>query len=91
MSKITLTFDSYEDSDELRDALNGTKNAAKLEEIWMKCFRPAFKHGYDSDIQKIIDMDIMEFTDEHGDRQNHALDLIEKLGFIYLRIQNDED
>jgi len=73
MSKVTLTFDTYEDREELADALNGTKNAAKLEDIWEECFRKNNKHGYGN---PILDSD-------------EAYEVIEALKEIYLEIVND--
>ena len=89
MAKITLTFDSYEDKEELEDALNGSKNAAIIEDIWNRCLRPAFKHGYAKHIQDIIEDPKMDYILNDGSIGNHALDLIEKLADIYHEVVND--
>lgn len=92
MAKITITFDSYEDQEELKDALAGTKYAGQLEDIWSQCFRPAIKHGYSQKhIQDIIEMSIMEYINEDGDNENYALDLIDYIGAIYNEILIDND
>lgn len=91
MAKVTLEFDSYEDAEELKDAMDGTKNAAIIDEIWSQCFRPAFKHGYSvGKIQELIEMDIMEYKDENGESGNYALDLIDMISDIYRDVARDE-
>jgi len=89
MAKLTLTFDPVEEREEFLHAFNGSKNAYIIEDIWNKCFRSAFKHGYAKHIQDIIEDPKMDYIQNDGELGNHALDLIEKLSEIYLEIVND--
>jgi hypothetical protein len=47
--KVTITFDSYEEAEELENALNGGKYRSQLEEIWNNVFRPYHKHGFNNE------------------------------------------
>jgi len=95
MAKIILEFDSYEDAEELKDALAGTKNAGKLEDIWMECFRPARKYGaYNSskinEILEKIEKLQGSTEDDMGYIPNLGIDLIDLISEIYLEIRNED-
>ena len=44
--KATLSFNLPEEQEEFENAVNGSKYKWKMDDIWDKVFRPAFKHGY---------------------------------------------
>jgi hypothetical protein len=44
--KVILEFNSFEEAEELENALNGGKYRSQLEEIWNNVWRPFWKHGY---------------------------------------------
>ena len=91
MAKIILEFDSYEDAEELKDALAGTKNADKLEDIWLQCFRPARKYGYSNkQINEILDNPKLDYIQNSGEIGNLGYDLIELIAEIYLEIKNED-
>jgi len=91
MAKIILEFDSYEDAEELKDALAGTKNAGKLEDIWMECFRPNRKHGFsDKRISDILNNPKLEYVQRSGEIGHYGDDLIELIAEIYLGIMNED-
>ena len=55
--KVILEFDKFEESEELDDALNGTKYRAQVEEMWNVLFRPLNKHGYpDERLNELCDV-----------------------------------
>ena len=44
---IILEFD---DKEQALDAMNGSKYREQIDEIWMKVFRPSYKHGYGDEL-----------------------------------------
>lgn len=49
--KAKLEFDLLDpmESAEFRDAVNGSRYKLALDDVWNKCFRPLYKHGYDNE------------------------------------------
>jgi hypothetical protein len=89
MSKVTITFDSYEEQEELDCALNGVKYKNQVDEMWQKLFRPRNKHGYNN--QRLNELlclcsDSIEETQSQKDC-NELMDLLEEL---YREVLNDE-
>jgi len=53
--KAYLVFNLPEERPEYDDAINGTKNAIIIEDIWNNVFRPYYKYGYkDEELNKLL-------------------------------------
>ena len=75
--KVTLEFDSFENAEELEDAMNGSRYKLTLEEMWDKIFRPRHKHGYnDPELNKLLESE-------------ECSQLMDKLEKLYLDIRNE--
>lgn len=85
MSKGILEFDLPEEEEEFSNAVNGAKYKDMIEDTWDECFRPMFKHGYDTNIESLIEK-CGTYTDEEGDLSYHGHDLIEAISEIFKRV-----
>ena len=54
MPTHTIKFNLPEESEDLRDAMQGTKMSIFINDVWDQLFRPHFKHGYnDKELQRL--------------------------------------
>lgn len=76
--KANLSFNLPEETEEFKDAFNGSKYRCAFDEVWEKGFRPYYKHGYsDDELNKLID--------EHPNGEK----IMEKLADIYREIKRE--
>ena len=80
--KVILEFDGNEDKEAIEDAMNGSKYKDQIDEIWQRCFRPAYKHLYNN--QRINEL----LEGEHSDAFYEVIDYLAK---IYSDIKNGTD
>lgn len=97
----TLKFTLPEEREEFEDAMAGSSNKSRLDEIVQQIFRPARKHGYsDQRIQLLIEaLDSLadkygaEFglvPDEYGTVPG-ATELVARLEQVYFDIANESE
>jgi len=72
---VILSFDRYEEREELDAAINGWKYRCAIEELYQELFRPRHKHGYKS---KIIE-DLLATEPEGEGPLNTLMDELEKI------------
>ena len=55
MPKVYLKFELPEEQEEFSDAQKGSTYKLQLDEVWLKVFRPFYKHGYnDSKLNDLL-------------------------------------
>ena len=83
-NKVTLYFDTEE---EAVLAINARKYRDAVDDIWQQVFRPNFKHGYNKDINDLIDKcGTYPSSDFEGETEYHGADLISALADLYQEV-----
>ena len=73
---LEFNLDEYEDKEMFYLANKSGNMKSAIDDVWNKCFRPAFKHGYN-------DKDLQNLLDRLGD---DGYDLIDKISQIYNKV-----
>ena len=87
-AKLEFDLDNYDsdDRDNFKKCVRANDMVIALNDIWNQCFRPARKHGYDAQIEKLIDAC---GKDKKG--YSNAYELLYALGEIYHEILSEHD
>lgn len=92
--KATLEFNMDEPytRDEFNDALNGTNNKIKLDDIWNEVFRPYYKHGYqDKKLNELLECETFSEDEKLNETvREHIGEVIDKLADIYRDVASED-
>lgn len=79
MPKAILEFDLPEETEYFDDARKGSTYKYQVDEIWLKVFRPAFKHGYnDAELNALLETE-------------DGFKIVEKLADLYREVIKDNE
>ena len=87
--KAYLIYDIPSESEEFNNAVNGSKYAGQLEDVWNLIYRPRGKHGYnDQIINDLLGLNVPESEETEIHKACHLL--MDRLELIYQHIKSDD-